>query len=245
MDKKDKINILKGVLVVFIYFWTSLSNLRISILNTFNIDYNNWSNMAKYIYLILYQFVVVGIIIAVFWKTYKEHFIKFKNNFKAYISGYIKYWFLALGLMMISNIFIQMIASEIAQNEQAVRSQLYMEPLYTFIASVIIAPFLEESIFRLSIRKIIPKHKWAYILISGISFGFLHVLDSLLIIIEASTIAGHLVLTGYTDLLYIIPYSIPGCIFAYTLVKSNNIFVPISLHTIHNGILVTIQLLLM
>ena len=82
-------------------------------------------------------------------------------------------------------------------------------------------------------------------LVSGISFGFVHILSSLLVIVSNSIEAGNLVLTGWTDLLYIIPYSIPGIIFAYTLVKSKNIFVPISLHMIHNGFLITIQLLTM
>lgn len=230
MNKRDKINILKGFLAIAIYFLTSATNFNSLILDILNINYKNWPDAAIYTYLIAYQVIIIVGIICLFYKTYKKHFINFKNNFKSYISKYIKYWFITLGLMMASNIIIQMIASGIAQNEQAVREMLHLEPLYTFIASVIIAPFLEESIFRLSIRKIIPNNKWLFILISGISFGLLHVIGDI---------------TVWTDWLFIVPYSIPGLVFAYTLVESDNIFVPISLHTIHNGILVTIQLLTM
>lgn len=229
MNKNDIINVLKGFLAIAIYFFASATDFSTWILEVLNINYQSWSDIAVYIYLISYQLLICLAIVLIFRKTYKEHFIKFKNNFKNYISGYIKYWFITLGLMMLSNIIIQMIASDIAQNEQAVRKMLELSPVYTFIASVIIAPFLEESIFRLSIRKIIPKYKWLYVFVSGLSFGLLHVIGNI---------------TVWTDWLFIVPYSIPGCVFAYTLVKSDNIFVPISLHTIHNGILITIQLLL-
>ena len=63
---------------------------------------------------------------------------------------------------------------------------------------------------------------------SGLIFGALHL-----------TVA-----TSLKELLFIIPYSIPGFIFAYTLTKSKNIFVPISLHTMHNTLMILLQLLL-
>lgn len=229
VDKEEKISIFKGFLALAIYFMATITNLNVLILKIFHINYQNWNNTMIYSYLIIYQLVVAGIIIILFKETYKEHFKRFINNFLNYISSYIKYWFLAIILMIFSNLIIQMIANGIAPNEQAVRDTLAVEPLYTFIASVIIAPFLEESIFRLSIRKIFTKNNWLYIIVSGLTFGLLHVIGNI---------------TIWTDWLYIIPYSIPGLIFAYTLVKSDNIFVPISLHTIHNGILITIQLLL-
>ena len=33
----------------------------------------------------------------------------------------------------------------------------------------------------------------------------------------------------------------PGCVFAYTLTKSDNIFVPISLHMLHNTLMIVLQ----
>ena len=46
-------------------------------------------------------------------------------------------------------------------------------------------------------------------------------------------------------LLYIIPYSIPGLIFAYILTKTDNVLVTAGIHTFHNGILMSIQFLTM
>ena len=223
-------DILKGLLGLFIYFFAMLTNLNVIILKGLNINYQAWNDVQISIYLLSYQFIIIGIIIFLFWQTYKNNFIKFFSNFKKYISEYIKYWFIALGLMIISNALIQIVATGIAPNEEAVRETLNIQPLYTFIASVIIAPILEESVFRLSFRKIFANMNIVYILITGFAFGLLHVLGNVYV---------------WTDWLYLLPYSIPGLVFAYTLVKSDNIFVPISLHTIHNGILITIQLLAM
>ena len=114
-----------------------------------------------------------------------------------------------------------------ADNEKEVIETLHRFPLYTIITSTILAPILEESVFRLAIRKII-KNDYIFIIMSGLLFGILHVSGA----------------DSIGQLLYIIPYSIPGAIFAYTLVKSNNICVPISLHFIHNTILMIAQIIL-
>ena len=69
-----------------------------------------------------------------------------------------------------------------------------------------------------------------YILTSGLVFGSLHVIGSL---------------KNLYELVYIIPYSIPGFIFAYVYIKSKNIMVPITLHFIHNGILMSLQIFIL
>lgn len=235
----------KGFLVLLIYLSIALFGVDYLIMECLGLDPYNWGLGPTIVYSLVSQFTLLAIIILLFKKTISENFKEYRKNVLSYLKNYIKYWFITLGLMMVSNIFIQMIANNIAENEKAVRTTLAALPIYTFIASVIIAPLLEELVFRLSIRKIISKNDKLYMIVSGVSFGLLHVITSLLTIIAASIKAGNLILTGWTDLLYIIPYSIPGIIFAYTLVKSKNIFVPISLHTIHNGVLITLQLLLM
>ena len=102
-------------------------------------------------------------------------------------------------------------------------------PIYTFISAVIIAPFLEELVFRKSFRDMFSNNL-LFIILSGLTFGAFHVIGSF---------------ETLFDLIYIIPYSIPGFVFAYTLSKSKNIFVPIGLHFLHNGILMALQTFLM
>ena len=100
--------------------------------------------------------------------------------------------------------------------------------LITIIITSIFAPFIEELIFRFSLRKIIGNRKYLFILVSGLLFGTAHVISYI---------------TGLSDLLYIIPYAIPGFTLAYVFVDSDNIYVPIGLHCLHNTLTLLLQLL--
>jgi len=226
---KDLKSFFKGFFVLALYLISSFFSDFILVL--FGIDYSTMPTIFKIIYNISYEILLLSIIVYIYNKEIKKGFKKFIANNKSYFNEYIKYWFLSLGLMFISNLIITFIAgSDTSQNQQQIVSTLQKAPIYTFILTVITAPLLEELVFRLSFRKMFSKTNWLFIITSGLFFGSMHVLTSA---------------TSFMDYLYIIPYSIPGFIFAYTLVKSDNIFVPISLHFIHNGIMMTLQILLL
>ena len=134
-------------------------------------------------------------------------------------------------LMIGSNLIVTMFTStDIAANQEAIMNNLKVAPVYTFIMTVFVAPILEELVFRLSFRKIFSKSNILFIFFSGFIFGGMHVISSY---------------EHFTDLLFIIPYSLPGFIFAYVYTKCKNICVPISLHFIHNGIMMSLQILLL
>ncbi len=224
--KKGKEEFLRGMSVFLFYLLAS--TYQYLPLELFQIDYTKWPAEALLSYSLIYELSMILIIIWSYFKEIKEQFLNFITHFKDYLKEYIKYWFIALGLMMVSNLIIKPFTSDIAKNEEQVRVLIKALPIYTFIVSVIFAPLIEELIFRFSIRKISCYTKYFFIFLSGLVFGFMHVIGNA---------------TVWTDWLFLIPYSIPGWVFAYTLLKSDNIFVPISLHTIHNGILVTLQII--
>ena len=95
------------------------------------------------------------------------------------------------------------------------------------LLTTIFAPINEEIIFRKSIQDCL-KNKWVFIIVSGLIFGYLHVLGS----------------ESLYDFLYIIPYGSLGAAFAYLLSKTDNIYVTILMHLIHNGLLTIISILL-
>ena len=228
VNYKELKSALKGFGTLTLYFLASLlSSYPFYMLN---IDINTLPMWIKVIYSICYELILLGIIVAIYYTELKKNFCDLKINHKEYFKKYLKYWFLALFLMLISNLAITVFtSSNISNNEEAVRNTFAVAPIYMFISAVIIAPLLEELIFRLSMRKIF-KTDYLFILFSGLLFGLAHVISSV---------------NAPVDLLYIIPYSIPGFIFAYTYVKSKNIFVPIALHFIHNGIMTTLQIILL
>ncbi len=212
-------------LIVFIAYLL-LSNYSSNVL-TF-LGYKNLNTTLKIIISLFYNlFILLGVIF-IYLKIIVKDFKDFKENLKYYVNNYCKYWILVIGLMLISNIIVSSISNiTTPTNQEYIIKLLEKYPIYTLISTIIIAPILEELIFRLSFRKIF-KNDLLFILLSGLVFGILH-------LSVAKTLS---------ELLYIIPYSIPGFIFAYTLKKSNNILVPISLHMFHNTVLTIIQLIL-
>ena len=217
-------NCFKGLSVFLLFmFYESFALLPFNLLK---IDYNSLNMTYKACYNLFSELVLMIVIFLILKDFFIEPFKDFKKNNQKYFNKYIKYWFIALGGMMLSNLVITLIApGSVANNQEAVIDTLHKAPIYTFIASVFLAPLLEESVFRLGFR-LIFKNDLFFILISGLIFGSLHVLP---------------MATNIIDYLYIIPYSLPGIVFAYTLTKSDNIFVPMSLHFIHNGLLMSLQ----
>ena len=194
------------------------------------IDYNSLPLNLKVIYLLAYELVYIIIIIFLYKETFKNNIKDFIENIKYYLHEYPKYWAFAFFLMMVSNIFILLLfPNSTATNQENINLIFNKAPAYIIISSALFAPLIEESIFRLSLRKIF-KTDTLFIIMSGFAFGAMHVVSSF---------------ESFSDLIYIITYSIPGFVFAYTLVKSENIFVPISLHMFHNTLTVIMQIILL
>lgn len=222
-------DMLKGFGILFLYLIAS--SLPYEFIGLFGINYNNLNIILKQIYLISYETILTLIIIYIYRSNFIPNVKDFFKNFKSYMNKYFKYWFLMLGLMILSNMIVTMFTTtEVAQNQQSIIDTLKQAPFYTLIITIIVAPILEELVFRLSFRKIFAHTNILFILFSGLLFGSMHVLGSC---------------TELVDLLFIIPYSIPGFIFAYILSKSDNICVPISLHMFHNSIMMLLQILLL
>lgn len=185
---------------------------------------------VKVFYLTMYSVLTASLIMIIYNKKISKDFKDMKENSIKYFNKYIKYWLIGLFIMMVSNLFINLIVTnDIPSNEQAIRETFNISPLYIFFSAVIYAPIVEELIFRQSIKNIFH-NKWLFIIISGLLFGSMHVFGDF---------------KNITDLLYIIPYSTPGIIFAYMLEDSDNICVPMSFHFIHNGILISLQFILL
>lgn len=217
--------ILLNLLIFGLYF--IYEYIAIVILQEFGINYTNLDLGKKAIISFLINLLFILLLLFVYKKELKKDAIDFKDNYKKYISTYIIYYVVGIILMGASNVILQHITNlKISGNESAVRELISVAPLYMFFSTVIYAPYVEELIFRKSIRNIV-KNKYLFIIISGFIFGILHIID----------------FKNYKEILMGIPYIIMGIDFAYIYYKSNNIFTTMTLHIIHNLILFTITLL--
>lgn len=226
INKKDLKNLLTGLGVLVLFLLSDF--FQIIPLEILKIDIAKMSVLAKLIYSVCFQLLLVFIIILIYKDYLKEKGKEALKHSKEYFDKYFRYWIVLLVLMLGSNYLIGIIMPDsMPTNEETIRSIFELYPVYMFISAVIIAPVLEELVFRLSFRYMFTTDL-VFIFMSGLMFGAIHVLPSA---------------ENLMELLYIIPYSIPGFVFAYVLAKSRNIFVSMGLHFIHNGILLALQFL--
>ncbi len=218
-----------GISSIITYFL--LSQLQLLPFQLLNIDTSKISKAIKIIYSICYEGIIIGIIILINSKKLKKDLKDLKKNHKEYYKNNLKYWLMALFVMYVSNLILTIMSNGgIPNNEEIIREQFQVSPLYIFISAVCFAPILEELVFRQSIRNLI-NNKWLFIILSGLIFGGMHVFTN--------------DINSIIDILYIIPYSAPGVAFAYMLYKTDNIFVSTGFHLLHNGILLSLQFFVM
>ena len=173
----------------------------------------------NFIYIVFLFFVYKGEI--------KKDLEDFKEKHNSYLSKYLSYYLIGILLMGLSNIILQYFTKlDMSGNEKEVRELIKILPTYMIFSSVIYAPFVEEIIFRKSIKNVI-KNPYIFIIISGFLFGILHINDY----------------KNFSEILMGIPYIIMGLDFAYIYHKTNNIFTTMTFHFCHNLILLLIQLI--
>ncbi|MEG2351252.1 MAG: CPBP family intramembrane glutamic endopeptidase, partial [Bacilli bacterium] len=177
--------------------------------------------------LITNDLIYIIILVMLFIKDIKFGLKDLKNNFSIRALLSVKCWVIGCLIMTISSLLISiLIKQNLSTNEELVRKQITLAPFYMLFACSIVAPIIEEMVFRKSLSGLI-KCKWLFILVSGLGFGLLHVISSY---------------SNPLEFLYIIPYGSMGCAFAYLLTKTNNITLPIIIHMIHNTVLVLSQI---
>lgn len=191
-----------------------------------NINYDSFSLIAKTVYMTICDIIYMIII----FYLYKDKIVSdFKNYFKDFMSNFeysFKFYFIGLLGMLISNVIIVFLLPDaVAGNEEAVREMINSVPLYMIFSVSIYAPFVEEMIFRHSIKESVYSFgngkaiKFIYILVSGFLFAGAHIFGQV---------------TSTIDYFYIIPYLSLSISFASLYSKSDNIFSSISMHCLHN-----------
>ena len=215
MKEKNKLGIYGIIGFVVWFLLQNYSDLPFKILNI------NPPTLFLEVYTILIEILTILFIFLLFKKEIVHMWKDFYENRDKYFKKYFKYWFLILVLMAFSNGIITLInKSEISNNQEAINDMFKRLPIYTYILSVFLAPIIEELVFRFCFMKIF-NNKYLYIILSGVIFGLFHIIGSF---------------ESAYDFLFLVPYSIPGLIFAYILYDSKNIFNTIWLHFVHNGI---------
>ena len=217
MKLKDK------PILLFIILFLGMEFFSYLCFSLLHIDYNTKNEFIRIIFDVLFMLIIIFLI---YRNDLKEEGIRYIKNFKSNFFKVILIYILGLLIMYVSNNLIAYFFTEANPgNEEGVRKLINNYPIYMCFSTIIYAPFVEEIIFRKSIFNIFKKidnkniKKWLSIIVSGLIFGLLHVVGTA---------------NGIYDYLYIIPYASLGIALALMYYKTDSIFVPITIHAIHN-----------
>lgn len=165
-------------------------------------------------YLVITIFTVI-----VFFKEYKDDFKVFKDYFYEYNSIILKTFISMLIVIGIINLSIRISTGvSTSSNQENINAMFLKSPIILSLMSVFYAPLIEESLYRGVLKKIIS-NKYLFIIISGLLFGLMHVIDDY---------------KSLGDFMYILTYASLGMFLAYIYDKTKNIWCNIYLHFLQN-----------
>ncbi len=175
----------------------------------------------------LVLFIVEILLLILYWIANKNFLLAeikdFNQNIKQNFVT-ITSWFAWIYILnFVSSVLISFLGTDSISNNQAGIEASIQENLgFTLFSIIIIAPIVEEIVFRLSIFSLcIKKSKTLAVVIASVLFGFLH-------------IAGSLFAGDFQDLIHILPYVSIGFCLCQCYLKTNNFIAVIILHAINN-----------
>lgn len=144
--------------------------------------------------------------------------INLKKILLTYIMMYVAVLVINVALSYITQ-------SDTSQNQALIIEAMKLNPTYVILSAVIMAPVVEEIVFRgVLYRKIRNANRfYAAIVISAFSFGLMHVLQSALEL-------------NYADLVFIVVYIVLGLFFAKIYEETGKLSNAIMLHFINNAV---------
>lgn len=224
MFKKKGLPVL--VFVLLLLGMAYFPYLPILLLKFMGVDYNKFNFTMSVLFNLFCNIGYMFVLFLVYKDKLKKDFKEFKKKFADNFELAFKYYFIGVIIMIASNLIISLFFSNAtAGNEEAVRDLITQAPLYMLFSVSIYAPFVEELIFRHSIKDCVITNKknnfakYVYIFISGFIFAGMHIFGQT---------------TGALDYLYIIPYMSLGVAFAALYSNTDNIFSSITMHALHN-----------
>lgn len=225
MKKKDIIYLIKLFVIIFLFF--NINLLIIPVLNLFGIDSLLYDG-ADIAYLnALDELVLFGVVYLLYHKDFKRDFNNFKLNSKNNFSRICYYFAMCLaikiGFSFLTGVLSMIFGVEIgsSENQNIINSITNSAPFIMLISTSLLAPFVEEGIFRLGFKRVF-KEKYTFIIISGLVFGLMHIFPT--------------DLPFYVALIQSIVYVAMGIYLAYIYDQSDNIWISIIIHALNNFI---------
>ena len=213
---KDSNKYIIFITTIILYFFSSL--FKLIPITLFKIDYKNMSGNTSIILSIFSNIVLIFIFYFFYKKDLITDFKKFKNDDKRKkVFDSLLLWIIGLIIMFASTWIASLLGIDESSNNLAVKNMFTSNPILAGITVIFLTPIIEEIVFRLSFRKVIP-NGILFVIISGLVFGSLHILS----------------ITNINELFFLIPYCSLGIILSYIYYKGDSIYYTFIIHILHN-----------
>ncbi|MCI9233513.1 MAG: CPBP family intramembrane metalloprotease [Bacilli bacterium] len=183
--------------------------------------------LGMFIYNVVGYAILVGILVAIYYKPLKENWIKFCKDKKKIVS-ILKYTaILFIGVLICNSILKYVFDVGVIENEADLLVQFEKSPIWILLMVTIYYPIVEVIVFQKTIRQVIEK-PWIFIFVSSIFFGYFNIAFSK---ITLETLLGTL------------PYIFLNAVLAFSYYKKDNIMVPIGTKMLYNLVVTIISFL--
>lgn len=206
----------KMIPIIFIYLFAMFLLPIISLFVLFGV-FNITEEISLQVYTNLISYLFLAIVsLSLFGRHLLADFKQIKS-LGAFLKGIFLGWGLLLIALVASNALLSFITDvpDSSENQQVIETTLLAYPFLMAITTVLLAPLIEEIIFRLVLMEKTLFHPWINILFSSFLFALIHVVQ-----------AG--------DFIFIIPYMAMGIPLGYSYYKTRNICYPIGIHILQN-----------
>lgn len=214
----QKVNSNRRIVIIIFYLFVQI--VVASLLSKIFLNSQSKLDLIKMLWLNL-GLGIISIIGLVFiaYKKLSVDALTIKKHFK----DIIKYFLLAIAVMIVTSFLVQQFMGNRLPVNQAVLLLLYRAyPLPIIVLTIFFAPIIEELVFRLGIINLeTTKGKWFSIILSSFIFGIVHlqIMDIYAFINEFG---------------FILIYASLGFVLALSYVKTENILVSIGVHALYN-----------
>ena len=189
----------KLLIIILIFF--NVGWIAATVLNLFGISDLNSAQLA--VANLVLMTIISSFCLLLYHKELKEDWQKFREKLGKNIATSFKLFGLFMIIKMLAAIITVIVSLALnldflqSENQELIESFAISAPLAVFVSAVILAPFLEEIIFRLGFRKI-TNNKYLYILTTGLIFGLMHIFPTDLDMAMALTQSIVFVAMGFT-----------------------------------------------
>ncbi len=218
-NKHKILMVIRGIIVLTLFYCSSFFQyIPFKLFNVGIEPYVNDLDIAACLS-IFSDLILILILLFIYKKDLEKEIKIFFKDLKKNLDTGFSCWIMGLIIMILSNALLVIVFhAEGANNENAVRTLVTAAPILMGINVCLLAPFIEEIVFRKTLKDIFDK---VYLLvpIAFLLFGYAHV---------------GMMASSLVDWLYIVPYGALGGVFAYAYYKTNTVFTSMAFHMIHN-----------